>query len=342
MKRFFVILVLVVGFFILKTLYQAGQFKSITNSFKGQQTTTYTNMPGPEDMQYDNASGLLFISSANRRQGGQGREGIYRLNVKNDKQPILVGTDFAGEFHPHGLSLFRQDSMLYLFVVNHSKSGDFVESFTFQDDFLNHIRTYSYPKLCCPNDVVAVGTDKFYVTNDHGTKSGIRRTIEDYLRIPQSNVFYFDGAGFKKAAGPFHYANGINISPDSKHLYVAETTGAAINTYEIEADGSLVPKATIDVDTGVDNIDVDTEGNLWIGAHPKLLDFVKHVPDSTNLSPSQVIKLTPDKDHNFTIEQIFLNDGSAISASSVAVPVGNELFIGAVVDRTVFRGTLKN
>ena len=63
MKRFLVILVLVIGFFLIKTFYQAGQFKTIDSHFNGIITNTYRNMPGPEDMQLDHFSGNLFISN---------------------------------------------------------------------------------------------------------------------------------------------------------------------------------------------------------------------------------------------------------------------------------------
>jgi arylesterase / paraoxonase len=344
LKRILVILVLVVIFFVVKLYYQSGQFKSIENHFNGKVTKVYNNVPGPEDMQIDHLTGNLFISGTNRRSTNgetSADDGIYLLNVDSAGNPALLANDYAGDFHPHGLSLLRKDTTLYLFVVNHNKEGDFVELFLYQDHRLKHLFSYSAPELCCPNDVVAVDIDKFYVTNDHGSKAGIMPVIEDYLRVPRSTVLYYNGSSFTVAAKSLYYANGINISHDHKELYLATTTGSSIIVFDREEDGGLHQRFIIDLGTGVDNIDVDEAGDLWIAAHPKLLDFVNHAKDSTRNSPSQVIKLTLSGAHDFTETTVYLNDGSEISGSSVAAYYHNELFIGAVYDNTMLRASLK-
>jgi Gluconolactonase len=276
MKRFFVIFSLVIGFYVLKTLYQAGQFKSINNHVIGEVIKIYTNVAGPEDMQVDRTTGNLFISSTNRRERGINlpQNGIYILNLENDDTPRILPTDYKGVFQPHGISLFREDSSLYLFAVNHNEVGDFVESFRYQDETLKHIKSYSYEEMCCPNDVLALAKDKFYVTNDHGTKKGLIRIVEDYLRIPYASLIYFNGNDFTKVAGPFLYANGVNMSNDGSYIYVTTTTGCSILVFNRADDGSLEEHTINDLYTGADNIDVDEDGNLWIAAHPKLLNFV--------------------------------------------------------------------
>lgn len=341
MKRVILITTLVLGFFILKLVYQAGQFTTITNSSGYSIKASYNNMPGPEDMEIDHQTGLLFISSCERRPGSDADDGIYVLDLEGEKAPQKLSSDVMAPLHPHGISLYRKDSMLYLLTVNHAENGNFVESFEFVDGALQHLASYTAENLCCPNDLVAVAKDKFYVTNDHGHPQGVLRIIEDYVRIPMANIMYFNGTKFTEVAGPFFYANGINVSPNGQYLYVAETTGMDVSVYEIEKPDHLHQVTTIDVDTGVDNIDVDEQGHLWIGSHPKLLTFLKHVKDSTVHSPTQVIELVPQKDNHFAVNQIYMNDGSEISAGSVAIPYGNELFIGAVLDRNLLRVELE-
>ena len=336
-----------IGFFLTKLFYQAGQFKAIDSHFEGSVSHIYRNMAGPEDLQLDYESGYLFISSATRRQPEDSennpdsyQDGIYLLNIHQDEIPKLLTTNYNGEFHSHGISLLRKDSVLYVFAVNHNDKGDFVESFMYNNDSLDHLATYSSPTMCCPNDLIATDIDKFYVTNDHGSKGGLMRIIEDYLRIPRSTLLYYDGESYSRAAGPFNYANGVNMSTDRNQLYLAATTGASVVVFDVNDDGTLKRKGTTDLGTGVDNIDVDEAGNLWIGAHPKLLDFVNHAKDSTIYSPSQVLKLTPMGDYDFNVEEIYLNDGSEISGSSSAVYYNNELFIGVVLDHTMLRASL--
>ena len=91
---------------------------------------------------------------------------------------------------------------------------------------------------------------------------------------------------------------------------------------------------------GLDNIDVDSEGNLWIGAHPRLLDFAAHAQDPKNLSPSAVVKVTPAGDAT-AFETIYVNTGEEISGGSVAVHDESRLVIGSVFEPKYLNCTLK-
>ena len=50
-----------------------------------------------------------------------------------------------------------------------------IEIFLLQDDQLVHQKTVSDPALVSPNDLVAVGPEQFYVTNDHRYPGGFKR-----------------------------------------------------------------------------------------------------------------------------------------------------------------------
>jgi len=77
---------------------------------------------------------------------------------------------------------------------------------------------------------------------------------------------------------------------------------------------------------------VDDEGNLWVGAHPKLLTFVEYREDASKRSPSQVLKLTPGAGASFSVSEVFLSDGSDLSASTVGARYGDRLLVGSVLD----------
>jgi arylesterase/paraoxonase len=82
----------------------------------------------------------------------------------------------------------------------------------------------------------------------------------------------------------------------------------------------------------VDNIETDRSGALWIGAHPKLLTFVGHAKDRSKVAPSQVLRLTPKAAGGYDIEEVYLNQGEELAASSVAAVSNMRLLIGAVFD----------
>ena len=86
--------------------------------------------------------------------------------------------------------------------------------------------------------------------------------------------------------------------------------------------------------TGVDNIELDESGNLWIGAHPNLLRFASYAAGKIPTAPSEVIQIqySPEKS---TLKSVYTDPGTTISGTSVALPWGDFLFIGNVMDSKV-------
>jgi arylesterase/paraoxonase len=344
MKKKWILAAVIIALIILviKTLYVAGSFKTITPHIEGSISKIYYGIPGAEDMDLDDAKGSIFISSADRWKTQMGLEaetdGIYLLQPDSAQPPRKLVTTYTRAFHPHGISFLRVNAVSYLFVVNHNAVGSSVEIFEYKSDTLFHLSSIKGDAMCCPNDVVAITPSTFYVTNDHGNKRGFKRWMEEYLQVPQSSVLYYNGTAIKTAHDGLLYANGINVSNNGDRLYVATTTGRSLLTFDRDAmTGKLSLAGELNLKTGLDNIDVDTDGNLWLAAHPKLLAFVGHAKDSTKLSPSQVIKLTPGAGAAYAIEEIMMDDGSQLSASSIALRYKNQLYVGGVFQPRILR-----
>ncbi len=68
------------------------------------------------------------------------------------------------------------------------------------------------------NDIVAVGTESFYATNDHYFTNGILKLVEQFLSLPWCDVVYYSPQTVQVVAGGFPSANGINISPDKRQV----------------------------------------------------------------------------------------------------------------------------
>jgi arylesterase/paraoxonase len=332
------IIVIGIGGFALKTFRDAGEFKEIKPHFSGQ-CRPVKGVQSSEDITIHAKTGLAFISSDDRRplfQKRQGAQGaIFGYDLASPEPRLVNLTQaFRQEFHPHGMGLWvGKDGGVSLFVVNHRKTGHFIEIFDYSEGKLVHRDSISDPLMHSPNDVIPVDRRRFYVTNDHGNTTQLGRTLEEYLQLARSNVLYYDGRGFRVAAAELAYANGINLSPDGRTLYVAATVGGRIYAYDRDVNsGVLTRRHAVDTNTGVDNIEVDEAGNLWIGCHPKLLTFVKYSKDPNRLSPSQVIKLTPKGPASFQVTEVYLNDGKPLSGSSVAAVYKDKLLIGSVFD----------
>ncbi len=333
------LLVLALAGLGVKTFYDAGEFKKIAPHFNGQ-VKVIGGVLSSEDITIHPPTAMAFISSDDRRAHwsgtGQSRQGAilgWDLNSA-DTQPVNLTTDFPHQLNPHGIGWWAApNGDLSLLVVNHRDDGHFVEIFDYRDNKLVHRQSVSGALMHSPNDVIPVGPTTFYVTNDHGNASKFGRMAEEYLQLARSYVLYYDGKTFRKVAEKLAYANGINTSPDGRTVYVAATVGQKIYVYERDLkSGDLSLRDTIEAGTGVDNIEIDHRGDLWIGCHPKLLTFVKYSKDPDALSPSQVIKLEQKSPGRYEVKEIYLNDGQPLSGSSVGAVYKDKLLIGSVFD----------
>ena len=326
--------------FVGYTVWLAGEFKTIKPHYAGT-CKKIDGVVGAEDIVIDHASGIAYLATDDRRAAisGQPAPGAiwsYDLN-QPDAKPVNLTPDPGFSFHPHGLGLYKAADGVSLMVVNHgSGSGvfdgapDTIEVFDVNDASLRHTGTIKGDLLRSVNDVQPVGGGKFYASIDHGNPSGFSRTLEDYLRLPLAKVVYYNGKTVRYVADNIRYANGVNISPDGQTVYVAGTTDRVVHVFGRDvASGDLWPKERLKTGTGVDNIDVDDVGALWIGAHPKLLTFVEHSKDASVKSPSQVLRIDPGSGE---VYEIMMNDGSLLSGSSVAARYGNRLLVGPVLD----------
>lgn len=339
-----VMVVLVLAVFITKTVYQAGQFKSIQPHFSG--TVNFIDgIVGGEDITI-HKSGIAFISSDDRFKGWHGLEGweggIYSLDLTTpDSKPVLLTPHLNFEFNPHGISIFEsEDKTIYLYAVDHAGHSHAIRLFKYDPaGKLIFLRKFIHDDfMISPNDVLAIDENRFYFTNDHGSLREPGRTIEEYLQLRKSNVVYFNGTDFKIVANKIGYANGINMSRDGREVFVAATVDRSVWVYDRDAvSGNLHLKDQIFLNTGVDNIELDDEDNLWIACHPKMLSFVAHSKDLSKPSPSQVVKVWRDESGQYQHKEIYLNGGEELSASSVAAVWENTLLIGPVFDDHLLR-----
>jgi arylesterase / paraoxonase len=345
--------ILVVGivFVVVRTLNAGGVFADVTSHFDGT-CKAIAGVIGAEDMQVDRKARLLFISATDRRALMAGKpdpqDGLYMLALGNPGAAPVKLSGTPKDFHPHGLSLYRDArGRETLMVVNHQSDGtQAVEIFDVNIGpdgvALNYRAHVTGDLLFSPNDLVAVSGDAFYATNDHGSRTKFGAMLENWLLLPRANVVYYDGDVFKVAADGLRFANGINVSPDGKFIYVAESTGREIDTYARNSfDGNLTLKNTFDIPSGLDNIDVDARGNLWAASHPKLLDLIAYAKNPSKPSPSEVTELRVSGGIPESARTVYENAGDEIGASSVGVVDGKHLYIGSIFDPKILDCEMK-
>ncbi len=298
--------------------------------------------PGTEDIAIDRERDVAFVAAGDRRAWYHGRRsdgpspsgGVFLVDLADPASATRVSPPGWNEgFLPHGIDLWRgADGERRLFVVNHPPSGEeIVEIFDIDADHqLTHVESVSFDAMYSPNDVVAVGPRQFYATNDRRYDRGLMALAELYLWLPLTSIVYFDGEGGDFAARGLAYANGVNQSPDGRTIYVAELLKRRIVIYDRDgATNTLTKKGAYKVNTAPDNIDVDADGVLWIGGHPRPLMLKGHARDAKEISPSHVVKVDPATGVR---EDVFFDETGVINASSVGAAHGGKLLVGAVFD----------
>ncbi len=332
----------IVGYTLLAFLVYAGYvvvstgyFRTIENTFNGK-VVKEIPIEGAEDIMLVQDTGFALVSASPRKKSLDEQEklgGLYLMDLSSKDYSIKkVTADLNIPFAPHGISMYKMDSTHTVMAVNHTLNGHSFEVFKLRDSVLTFERTITNPALVSPNDVVMIDENRFYFTNDHKYEDGIGRLLEDYGGLGLSNVMYFDGETYNEVAKGIGYANGINYDSKRKLLFVAEPRNFKVKVYNANEDGSLNFIEDIDCGTGVDNIEFDVEGNLWIGAHPNLLAFSSYAGGNKETAPSEIIKIVYRGTNDYTIEQVYMNDGSEMSASTVAAPYQDIILTGNVMD----------
>ncbi|KAG8550938.1 hypothetical protein GDO81_025391 [Engystomops pustulosus] len=185
------------------------------------------------------------------------------------------------------------------------------------------------------NDVVAVGPESFYATNDYYFTDFIMRIVEMFIGLRWTNVVYYSPGDVRQVATGFYSANGIAMSSDKKFIYVADVTGHTVNILEKHEDWSLSPVKVVQLDCLLDNLFVDpATGDVWTGAHPN--GFKLLIYNTEDVPGSEIIRIQNIHSDHPTVTTVYANNGSVIQASTVAAVYDNKLLMGTIFHRALY------
>ncbi|XP_029958553.1 serum paraoxonase/arylesterase 2-like [Salarias fasciatus] len=291
--------------------------------------------------------GIAFISTGRKVPGLPTSDApgkIFYLDLQdpdlNPEEMRISGNFDLESFNPHGISLYMDptDNKIYLFVINHPQQNSQVEVFIYDEGNISllHVKTIKHELLHSLNDIVAVGVDSFYATNDHYfTQDTIMAYVEPFLDQPWCNVVFYSPGEVKVASEGYYIANGINISPDRKHIYVVDILDHKVHVLERQHDNSLASVKAVDVGSLCDNAEVDLEsGDLWLGCHPN--GWKAFIFDPQDPPGSEVIRIQNIHSDQPVVTQVYMDDGSVIIGSSVATVYGEKLLIGTVFHKALY------
>lgn len=350
-----VVAILVVAFFLYLNGV-SGEFKSIEVIDQGE-CIAVPGAPGAEDIDQHRAAGFALFSSTDRAamvRGGTVLGGLFAWRLDGSGPPRLL-TEEDPDIRPHGISVVETGAESALvFVVDHrtietaesgeAASGDLVQVYEWNlvdpkagpGGSLQLVTRHGDDMLRSLNDVAGLGDGTFYATRDHGAESGISRLLEDVLRLGGGGVVHWDGSTYREVAGGIAYANGVAVDEENDLVYVSSTTTGRVLVFDRDQDtGDLTEREVIETGTGVDNLELDRFGNVWVGAHPKLLTFMRHAGDPARRSPSEALWIASEPSTDPRVRPVWRNEGERLSGSSVVVPVGGRLLIGSVFEPDV-------
>ena len=152
---------------------------------------------------------------------------IYMFDLKSPSagpQKLLIEGSFLREtpdFTPHGMGHWiNSDGLVFLYVINHRRERDTIECFLYNAESLSlkHRKTIQHSLFYNLNDIVLVGLDELYATNDRYFHSHFLKDVETYLRLPWASVTYYNGNtnDAKIVTTGLAYANGIAKSNNGK------------------------------------------------------------------------------------------------------------------------------
>lgn len=115
------------------------------------------------------------------------------------------------------------------------------------------------PKMNQPNDIAIDNKDRLYASDPNwanGSGNIWRIDTDGKVTLLEANT---------------GTANGIEVSPDNKTLYVNETVQRRVWAYDLAADGGISNKRLLIEfpDFGMDGMRCDMKGNLYITRHGK-------------------------------------------------------------------------
>jgi len=299
---------------------------------------------GAADMQYDAPGNALFISATDARvrpAHPSRRDGLYLYRPGDTAAPFkLPGT--SADFHPLGISLFRAtDGSLTLMAINRPAIGNpAVDIFDVSDAATAKIALHERESiagdlLVSPGGIVAVDKARFYAINEHASRTGVWQTLERTLMLARANIVYFDGADFRVAADGLRSPGGIAMSADGEHVYVAETTGREIRTFARNIfSGDLSPVSALPIASGLAQVSLSANGELFVAGRPKLIDVFVYGGDPAKPAASQIYDVKVDA-RGIPLSEKVIYSGTEIGAADVGVPVRDRLMIGSGLDSKI-------
>lgn len=265
--------------------------------------------------------------------------------------------------HTHGLDLhvesYSKDSedelSVTLYMINHNPpdpihqapslgAQSVIEVFKTKigSSEAEYQTTVSHPLVLTPNNLVAISSSSFYVTNDHARIHGWKRSMEPFVMDNDINSIVYcslngsDSPDCNVAVHGHAYANGIAKGPEQM-IYMATSFDPRLRLYDAQGDHTLVLTDELKIPRVIDNIYVTEQGSVYLATIPKFFDFYKSLdkPGSRS-SATEVWRVSngtaQDKffGGRLKLEKVFADDGQMVHMTTCVGVYENKLFLTGI------------
>lgn len=308
--------------------------------------STLRTPSGPEDMVFDQSGNGRLLLSIQSSPNQSMTDDIYEVRLNTHSIAKMVRRNGPDEIHPRGIDLVKSERGSLLYVVDSQKKsnpGDQNSRILIYEIADSELLFKSEIPLCevtdsnlqCmqhissalanPNDVTATLDGVVYVTNR--VQGGDWKTIWEALTDDYSGSVYryTQKTGLVQFKKGLAQPNGITLTSNN-HLAVALSGSNNIVVYDLnETQAPLRQNVAIPTP---DNFSLNGSP-LLLASHTSKMAFILHAIVHSISSPWAIFEIDETGDAWIT-KPIHGNDGSLMSAASVAIRAGHNLFIGQV------------
>ncbi len=202
---------------------------------------------------------------------------------------------------------------------------------------IKHRETFTNPLLINGNGVLGVGKRQFYVTQD--TKypmNGLALTVAAALGREAGALFHFDGKNWKTILDNLSLGNGLAISPDRKLLFVGETNKKRVRIYDGDIkSGNINFKTSYTLDLFPDNLQMDSNGNLWAAGFPNLLAMGERIKGRDIKVPVRIMKASFEGEKLKDLTKMLETTGEEFMAQTVVAPYQDKMILAGIFNTEI-------
>lgn len=255
--------------------------------------------------------------------------------------PGCPGAPDPARFAPHGIDILRRTDTPVLAVLNHGSRGkrEAIELFELFLDGETPAATWrgcaQLPADAQGNDVALTPTGELLVTRMMSRGGGLWQGLEIALGLDTGSVLRWEGGvGWRSVPGTdASGANGVETSVDGSKIYF--TAMGSNELVRVDATGDP-ERVSIPLESG-DNLSWAPDGQLLVASHTaglRALMGCRSIEKGSCGTSFRIVSVDPQ---SLEAHPILERSGPPIGAVSVAVQVGQQLFLGSFAGDRVGR-----